>query len=156
MTQKDPASHASKPLVVVSQVALGLIALIGLYMETLGLFHDLEVQREELQTAYLRINDQNRDLERSNRHLATLLDLSRMMAAMHRLDLLTRRERDVLVGIASGKANKEIAGDLGLSVRTVESYRETLMAKLAIRTTAGLTRFAIESRLLGAEPPDHP
>jgi DNA-binding NarL/FixJ family response regulator len=72
-----------------------------------------------------------------------------LTAAAHRLELLTRRERDVLVGIASGKSNKEIAAGLELSVRTVESYRETLMSKLAIRTTAGLTRFAIESRLLG-------
>jgi DNA-binding NarL/FixJ family response regulator len=70
-----------------------------------------------------------------------------LSAATHRLDLLTRRERDVLVGIAAGKANKAIAADLGLSVRTVESYRETLMSKLGIRTTAGLTRFAIEARL---------
>lgn len=72
-----------------------------------------------------------------------------LTAATQRLELLTRRERDVLVGIASGKSNKEIAAGLELSVRTVESYRETLMSKLAIRTTAGLTRFAIESRLLG-------
>lgn len=72
-----------------------------------------------------------------------------LTAAAQRLDLLTRRERDVLVGIASGKSNKEIAAGLELSVRTVESYRETLMSKLGIRTTAGLTRFAIESRLLG-------
>lgn len=72
-----------------------------------------------------------------------------LTAATQRLELLTRRERDVLVGIASGRSNKEIAAGLELSVRTVESYRETLMSKLAIRTTAGLTRFAIESRLLG-------
>lgn len=72
-----------------------------------------------------------------------------LTAASQRLELLTRRERDVLVGIASGRSNKEIAAGLELSVRTVESYRETLMSKLAIRTTAGLTRFAIESRLLG-------
>jgi DNA-binding NarL/FixJ family response regulator len=70
-------------------------------------------------------------------------------ATAHRLRLLTR-ERDVLVGVASGKTNKEIAADLGLSVRTVESYRETLVRKLGIPTTAGLTRFALEARLLGS------
>ncbi len=75
-----------------------------------------------------------------------------LAAAAERLELLTRRERDVLVGIASGKANKEIAADLALSVRTVEGYRESLMNKLAIKTTAGLTRFAMESRLLGRAP----
>jgi two-component system, NarL family, nitrate/nitrite response regulator NarL len=66
-----------------------------------------------------------------------------------RLDLLTRRERDVLVGVASGFTNKEIAARYGLSVRTVESYRESLMQKLGIRTIAGLTRFALDARLIG-------
>ncbi|MBX7120325.1 MAG: response regulator transcription factor [Gemmatimonadaceae bacterium] len=72
-----------------------------------------------------------------------------LAAAAQRLELLTRRERDVLVGIASGRSNKEIAAGLELSVRTVESYRETLMGKLGIKSTAGLTRFALESGLLG-------
>lgn len=72
-----------------------------------------------------------------------------LAAAVQRLELLSRRERDVLIGVASGQLNKEIAADLGLSVRTVESYRETLMRKLGISNVAGLTRFAIEARLLG-------
>jgi len=72
-----------------------------------------------------------------------------LAAASQRLELLSRRERDVLIGVASGKANKEIAADLGLSVRTVESYRESLIRKLGIPSAAGLTRFAIEARLLG-------
>ncbi len=65
------------------------------------------------------------------------------------LDRLTSREREVLVRIAQGKTNKEIAGELGLSPRTVESYRENLMRKLEIRTVAGLTRFAMEAGLQG-------
>ncbi|MBX3147438.1 MAG: response regulator transcription factor [Gemmatimonadales bacterium] len=71
-----------------------------------------------------------------------------LAAAVQRLNLLTRRERDVLLGVASGKTNKEIATDLGLSVRTVESYRETLTRKLGIPSAAGLARFAIEAKLL--------
>ncbi|MHB1326656.1 MAG: response regulator transcription factor [Gemmatimonadales bacterium] len=71
-----------------------------------------------------------------------------LAAAIQRLNLLTRRERDVLLGVASGKTNKEIAADLGLSVRTVESYRETLVRKLGIPSAAGLARFAIEAKLL--------
>lgn len=63
-----------------------------------------------------------------------------------RLDALTRRERDVLTGVTAGKTNKEIATDLGLSPRTVESYRESLMRKLGIYTVAELTRFALEAR----------
>ena len=68
--------------------------------------------------------------------------------AAQRLELLTKRERDVLVGIASGRTNKEIAADLKLSPRTVESYRETLIRKLGIPSVAGLTRFAIDAGLL--------
>lgn len=61
-----------------------------------------------------------------------------------RLSLLTGRERDVLSGIADGSTNKEIAARLGISPRTVESHRESLMRKLDIRSVAGLTRFAID------------
>jgi two-component system nitrate/nitrite response regulator NarL len=71
-----------------------------------------------------------------------------LAAAVGRLHLLTPRERDVLIGIASGSSSKEIAAALGLGVRTVESYRETLASKLGISGTAGLTRLAIESKLL--------
>jgi len=68
--------------------------------------------------------------------------------ASERVELLTRREREVLIGIAGGLTNKEIARRDGLSVRTVESYRESLMQKLGIRTVAGLTRLAIDARLI--------
>lgn len=61
---------------------------------------------------------------------------------------LTPRERDVLIEIARGRTNKEIAGSLGVSVRTVESHRESLLKKLGVRGTAGLTRFAIGAGLL--------
>lgn len=64
------------------------------------------------------------------------------------LDLLTAREREVLAGIARGLTNKEIAGELGISHRTVETHRESLMKKLAIRTVAGLTKFALETGLI--------
>jgi DNA-binding NarL/FixJ family response regulator len=60
---------------------------------------------------------------------------------------LSAREREVLRGIARGQTNKEIATLLGISHRTVETHRESLMRKLRIRTVAGLTRFALESGL---------
>ncbi len=66
------------------------------------------------------------------------------------LNLLTGREREVLAGIAQGLTNKEIAGELGISHRTVETHRESLMRKLGIRTVAGLTRFALETKLVVA------
>ncbi|NIM51598.1 MAG: response regulator [Gemmatimonadales bacterium] len=64
------------------------------------------------------------------------------------LEALTGRERDVLVRIAQGRTNKEIAAELGISPRTVETHRESLMRKLRIRTVAGLTRFALEGGVL--------
>jgi len=64
-----------------------------------------------------------------------------------RLGRLTVREREVLIGIANGLSNKQIGAKLGVGVRTVESYRESLMRKLGIPSVAGLTRFAIEARL---------
>jgi DNA-binding NarL/FixJ family response regulator len=69
------------------------------------------------------------------------------------LDVLTARELDVLKGIAGGLSNKQIAADLGISRRTVESHRESLMRKLDIRTVAGLTRFALDAGLLDDDAP---
>lgn len=64
---------------------------------------------------------------------------------------LTARERDVLIEIARGRTNKEVASRFGISVRTVESHRETLMRKLGVRGVASLTRLALDSGLLPAE-----
>jgi FixJ family two-component response regulator len=61
------------------------------------------------------------------------------------LDALTPREREVLTGIVQGETNKQVAARLGISHRTVETHRESLMAKLGVRTVAGLTRLTIES-----------
>jgi DNA-binding NarL/FixJ family response regulator len=64
------------------------------------------------------------------------------------LDQLTAREREVLLGVVRGQTNKEIATDLGISHRTVESHRESLMKKLQIRTVAELTRFALAAGIM--------
>lgn len=64
-----------------------------------------------------------------------------------KLAFLTGRERDVLGGIADGETNKEIAARYGISPRTVETHRESLMRKLEIHSVAGLTRFAMEEGL---------
>jgi DNA-binding NarL/FixJ family response regulator len=64
------------------------------------------------------------------------------------LDRLTQREREVLHRIASGDTNKEIAARFGISPRTIETHRESLMDKLGIHTVAGLTKLAMEEGLL--------
>ena len=64
-----------------------------------------------------------------------------------RLESLTARETEVLVLVADGLTNREIAEKLEISPRTVETHRERLMTKLRIRTVAGLTRFVVEEGL---------
>jgi two-component system nitrate/nitrite response regulator NarL len=61
---------------------------------------------------------------------------------------LTNREREVLIHIAEGLSNKEIASRLGVGVRTVETHRERIMRKLNIHSVAGLTKFAITRGLI--------
>jgi two-component system, NarL family, nitrate/nitrite response regulator NarL len=61
---------------------------------------------------------------------------------------LTDRENEVLVHIAGGLSNKEIACKLGVGVRTVETHRERIMRKLDIHSAAGLTRYAISNGLV--------
>ncbi len=63
--------------------------------------------------------------------------------AMARLADLSPRERDVLQGLVSGKINKVIAHDLGISPRTVEVYRANLMAKTGARSMSELMRLAL-------------
>ncbi len=64
---------------------------------------------------------------------------------------LTNREREVLVLIAQGKSNKEIASQLGIGVRTIETHRERIMRRLDIHSVAGLTKFAIANGLISLE-----
>jgi two-component system nitrate/nitrite response regulator NarL len=66
---------------------------------------------------------------------------------------LTNREREVLVQIAEGLSNKEIASHLGVGVRTVETHRERIMRKLNIHSVAGLTKFAITNGLISLRTP---
>jgi DNA-binding NarL/FixJ family response regulator len=56
---------------------------------------------------------------------------------------LTSRELEVIQLVAEGHANKQVAADLNISIKTVEKHRQHLMDKLNIHDTAGLTRYAI-------------
>ncbi len=55
---------------------------------------------------------------------------------------------EVLQLIAEGKANKQVAAELGISIKTVEKHRQHLMDKLNIHDTAGLTRYAIGAGII--------
>ena len=61
---------------------------------------------------------------------------------------LTTREAEVLQLVAEGSANKQVAGELGISIKTVEKHRQSLMDKLNIHDTAGLTRYAISAGVI--------
>jgi DNA-binding NarL/FixJ family response regulator len=64
---------------------------------------------------------------------------------------LTSREREVLSLLAQGQRTREIAELLGISARTVETYRSRLMMKLGIDNLAGLIKFAIRAGIVSAE-----
>ena len=61
---------------------------------------------------------------------------------------LSSRETEVLQLIAEGNANKQTAAELGISIKTVEKHRQSLMAKLDIHDTAGLTRYAVAAGII--------
>jgi len=65
-------------------------------------------------------------------------------------DPLSARERQVLQLVGEGKSTKDIAGHLGISVKTAESHRARLMKKLDIHETASLVRYAIRRGLIQA------
>ena len=61
---------------------------------------------------------------------------------------MTEREREVLTLIALGHTNSEVAAQLYLSVRTVESHRAHIQQKLALQTRAELVRYALDNGLI--------
>jgi DNA-binding NarL/FixJ family response regulator len=79
---------------------------------------------------------------------AELRTLSLALQNEHRIASLTAREKEVLIEIARGATNKDIATRFGISVRTVESHREALMKKLGLRGAASIARFAMDAGLL--------
>ncbi len=64
---------------------------------------------------------------------------------------ITRREREVLIGVALGFSSKRIAADLGRSVKTIEKHRFKMMHKLGLRNASAVTRYAIEKEMLDAD-----
>ena len=83
----------------------------------------------------------------------TVIDdyLERVGGAVSPLEQLTSRQREILQLIAEGKNAKEIAADLDISIKTVESHRLQLMDRLNIHDIPGLVRYAIRNGLVSAE-----
>ena len=99
---------------------------------------DDEVLLASVRSALNQLNqDQKRQAERT--------EIERRLAA------LSNRERDVLEGLVSGHANKQIAYDLGISPRTIEIYRANLMTKMQAASLSDLVRMALIARILGPD-----
>jgi len=92
------------------------------------------------------LNKQNTD----SRRQAERADIDSRLAA------LSNRERDVLHGLVSGLANKQIAFDLGISPRTVEIYRANLMTKMLASSLSDLVRMALLAGILNSESDPDP
>jgi DNA-binding CsgD family transcriptional regulator len=66
------------------------------------------------------------------------------------LESLSPRERELLPLLASGHSQRELAAQLGVTVKTIETYRTRIGHKLGLTSRAGLIRFALDHGLLGA------
>lgn len=73
---------------------------------------------------------------------------SQSVSAQTTEEELTKRETAVLIEVANGLSNKEIAQTLDISVRTVETHRQNIKNKLDIQSSAGLVKYAIEHKLI--------
>ena len=61
---------------------------------------------------------------------------------------VTAREREIIQLVAEGQSNKEVASTLGISVKTIESHRASIMRKLRLRSVSDLVRYAIRNKIV--------
>jgi len=83
----------------------------------------------------------------------TFDSFSRGAPVKKKTNTLTSREAEVLQLIAEGYANKQIAAELSISIKTVEKHRQQVMNKLNIHDVAGLTRHAISKGIIETNAP---
>ena len=100
-----------------------------------------DVPTEEIKTAIDTVM-------RGERYLCTGAKFSLEPQDDEAREQLTSREQTVLLQLSQGKSNKEVALELNISVRTVETHRKNIKSKLGISSTAGPTRYAMEHGLL--------
>ena len=82
---------------------------------------------------------------------AILVYLERLGQRRDSVELLTSRQREILQLLAEGMATKEIAYELKISPKTVETHRVQIMERLRIRNLAGLVRYAIRAGLISSD-----
>lgn len=83
--------------------------------------------------------------------LATVLSVLNLPGTEDSQRDLTSREKDIIVGVVKGLSNKEIAAELNVSVNTVMTHRRNIASKLQIHSAAGLTIYALVSKLVKLE-----
>lgn len=105
------------------------------------------LHRATLATSLIRVLDRLHD--------ETLL-YERRQHALDRIENLTDREQDILRGLLAGHANKMLAHDLGLSIRTVEMHRSNLMTRLDVQSLAQAIRLACDAGIDLDAAPSHP
>jgi FixJ family two-component response regulator len=74
------------------------------------------------------------------KHASTRADDAKRAEVAKRISLLSVREREVMLHVIGGRLNKQIAGDLGITEKTVKAHRARVMEKLETRSVAGLVR----------------
>ena len=100
-----------------------------------------DVPTEEIKTAIDRVM-------KGEQYLCTGASSSLAPKTQDGREPLTSREQTILLELAQGNSNKEVAAALSISVRTVETHRKNIKRKLGISSTAGLTRYALEHGVL--------
>jgi len=115
---------------------------------------DVSAQKQALESMH-QARQKHRSLLGSLREAVTLVEdflhTEESGARSHQDDRLTPRQREILHLIARGFATREIATQLHVSVKTVESHRAQLMQRLNIHDVAGLTRYAIRTGLIATD-----
>ena len=82
-------------------------------------------------------------------HADLLADASAVPQPGKLADRLTSRQREILQLVAEGRTAREIAGILNISRKTVEYHKGNIMRSLSVRTTAELTRYALDHGIVG-------
>jgi DNA-binding NarL/FixJ family response regulator len=140
------AAHLDLPVLILSMEREEEFALRALREGASG-YLEKNSAPEHLVTAIRR-------LAQGHKYLSTemaerlIMDGRRRREAERPHDLLSRREFGVFLAIASGKSVSTIAADLGLSVKTINNHRASVLAKLEIKSTAELVRYAVRQHLV--------
>lgn len=139
------ASPASKVLILTMHEDASLVR-SALAMGAAG-YVVKSVADTELITAIRAVAGGRLFVDSGNRSQQTL-SMGSTHTSVAPVDTLSDREREVLVAIAKGFTNQQVADDMHLSVKTVESYRARLMKKLNLSSRADLVRLALEMGVL--------